>query len=199
MEEVFPYIPLAALWIAYFIVHSFLATTTVKTYLYEKFPVLKKYYHLAYNVFSLITAIAIFAYQWSLPELTIIQPNVFSLFLGAVLIFAGVVVGGFALFSFDQREFIGIRQLVGDENQSGELITSGVYSIVRHPLYFSLILIVLGYLVYSFHLSNLIFASCTFIYLIIGTRLKEKKLLQTFGKPYKNYRKKVKMLIPFVF
>jgi len=42
---------------------------------------------------------------------------------------------------------------------------------------------------------NLILTS----YLIVGTYLEEKKLVREFGENYRNYQKKVSMLIPYTW
>jgi protein-S-isoprenylcysteine O-methyltransferase Ste14 len=39
----------------------------------------------------------------------------------------------------------------------------------------------------------------TLIYLIIGSRLEEQKLIREYGAAYEGYRKKVKSLIPWVW
>lgn len=199
MENVGPYVVLALLWIAYYAMHSLLASMRVKRFVAAKIPAIWPYYRITYNVIAVVSAMAIFVFQWSLPTVMQVPTKAWMLCLGALIIFAGLFVAAMAFYSFDKSEFLGLKQLSGKTKQKEKLLTSGLYSIVRHPLYFALILIIIGYLFYSFHLSNLIFAACTFTYLLIGTKLEEAKLVETFGRDYLVYRHKVKMLIPFLF
>jgi protein-S-isoprenylcysteine O-methyltransferase Ste14 len=37
-----------------------------------------------------------------------------------------------------------------------------------------------------------------FIYILVGIKLEEKKLVITFGEEYRSYQKKVKQLIPYI-
>lgn len=199
MENGGAYILLAVLWITYYGLHSLMASMLTKRLVASSFPLVWRYYRIVYNVVALVGAMAIFSYQWSLPPVMQASTKPWMLCLGAITIFAGLFVAGAAFYSFDKSEFLGFKQLEGRPDKGGKLLTSGLYSIVRHPLYFALILIISGYLLYSFHLSNVIFAVCTFVYLLIGTKLEEAKLVETFGRDYVAYRHKVKMLIPFLF
>jgi protein-S-isoprenylcysteine O-methyltransferase Ste14 len=76
---------------------------------------------------------------------------------------------------------------------AGELDTSGVLGIVRHPWYLATMLLIWArQLDISAILVNVILTS----YLIAGTYLEERKLLREFGEKYRAYQMKVPMLIP---
>jgi protein-S-isoprenylcysteine O-methyltransferase Ste14 len=49
----------------------------------------------------------------------------------------------------------------------------------------------------TFRVVDIIVNIILTIYVIIGTILEEKKLILEFGEAYKQYQKKVPMLIPF--
>lgn len=77
-----------------------------------------------------------------------------------------------------------------------KIVTTGVYTIVRHPQYLGGLLAHIGI---SFLLSALYSSLSTplmisLIYLI--SRKEEEELIREFGKEYKDYKKKVPMLIP---
>lgn len=81
-----------------------------------------------------------------------------------------------------------------------ELITTGPYKIVRHPIYSALfgLLIVTGYsmtLLWAFIIAIVFY----FIGTIFRTRVEEQLLIQHFGDQYEKYKKKVPALIPFIF
>jgi protein-S-isoprenylcysteine O-methyltransferase Ste14 len=100
---------------------------------------------------------------------------------------------------YDARQMLGIKQIEeGTSNKvitdTGELDTSGVLCITRHPWYLATILFIWArQLDVSAILINIILTS----YLIVGTCLEEKKLIREFGEKYIAYQKRVYMLIPY--
>jgi len=85
---------------------------------------------------------------------------------------------------------------VAETHRPKTVVTTGVYSIVRHPQYLGGLLAHLGISIllsafYSLLLTPMIIA---LVYLI--SRKEEKEILREFGKDYKDYRDKVPMLIP---
>ena len=77
-----------------------------------------------------------------------------------------------------------------------KIITTGPYSIVRHPQYFGWILAHIGISVLLSVWYSILFTPIllTLIYLI--SRKEEDELIREFGKEYKDYQKEVPMLIP---
>lgn len=79
------------------------------------------------------------------------------------------------------------------------LVTVGVYSLVRHPIYLAVLLELAGfelvansYLVFLFLIGGLKF--------FLNHIVKEERLLEKhFGSSFKNYKKKTKLLIPFLW
>jgi protein-S-isoprenylcysteine O-methyltransferase Ste14 len=100
---------------------------------------------------------------------------------------------------YDAGQFLGTKQISqGTSNkamsETGELDTSGVRGITRHPWYLAAILFIWArQLDISAILANVILTS----YLIVGTCLEEKKLIREFGGKYLAYQKRVSMLIPY--
>lgn len=81
--------------------------------------------------------------------------------------------------------------------ENPELITTGPYAYVRHPIYTGILLAILGSgLVSLFWLVIFVFAGAYFIY---SARTEEKIMLNEFPDQYPAYMKRTKMLIPFVF
>lgn len=81
-----------------------------------------------------------------------------------------------------------------------ELITTGPYKIVRHPIYSALfgLLIVTGYsmtLLWAFIIAIVFY----FIGTIFRTRVEEQLLIQHFGDQYEKYKKKVPAIIPYIY
>ena len=100
---------------------------------------------------------------------------------------------------FDIRQVLGIRQIrEGNSNKAitvtGELDTSGVLGITRHPWYLATMLLIWSR---QMDISAIIVNVILTLYLVVGTYLEEKKLVKEFGDKYRIYQKKVSMLIPY--
>jgi protein-S-isoprenylcysteine O-methyltransferase Ste14 len=84
--------------------------------------------------------------------------------------------------------------------ETHKLVTKGLYKIVRHPMYFGAILMMLGpYIAFR----SIIVLICTVISYIPLMRLRigfeEETLIGAFGDEYRNYIKQTKKLIPFIY
>jgi len=79
------------------------------------------------------------------------------------------------------------------------LVTTGVYTYIRHPLYSSLLLLAWGifFKVPSLTGSLLVLVATTF--LIATAMADEAECLRFFGEAYRIYMKKTKRFIPFLF
>jgi protein-S-isoprenylcysteine O-methyltransferase Ste14 len=78
-----------------------------------------------------------------------------------------------------------------------ELVTSGPYRYVRHPIYSGLLLAVLGTGL-ALQLYFLVAFVVLAIYFIYSATVEEKLLVSSFPAAYPSYKTKTKMLIPFV-
>ncbi len=115
--------------------------------------------------------------------------------LGAILTLIGVVV------SILGRHELGTNWTHGANYQiknNQELVTSGIYSYIRHPIYAGLILAFIGgELVAESYLAFFFFV-ISFVGFYYQSRKEEEILLEHFGKKYKDYMSRTKMLIPFI-
>ena len=82
--------------------------------------------------------------------------------------------------------------------KTGELITSGIYRYVRHPMYCSLFFAGLGFVFCQFVIWKLLAWVLLLATLILKARVEEKALLNHFPD-YKNYQKRSKAFIPFIW
>jgi protein-S-isoprenylcysteine O-methyltransferase Ste14 len=79
------------------------------------------------------------------------------------------------------------------------LVESGPYAIVRHPIYSGLILGATGYALWVNGWLTLGYALLLFAFFDVKSRREEKWLLEKFGAPYAEYRTRVHKLIPWVY
>jgi protein-S-isoprenylcysteine O-methyltransferase Ste14 len=102
-------------------------------------------------------------------------------------------------FNYDSLSFFGIRQMLNfgktkKVNPSEDIKRNGLLGIMRHPMYLALII----YLwCQTFRMMDIVINMVLTIYVIIGTRLEERKLVLEFGDTYIKYQQEVPMLIPF--
>ena len=85
--------------------------------------------------------------------------------------------------------------------QSGhQLVTWGIYSVIRHPIYTSYLLIFGGYcvLLQSWPAILLLIVDCL-IWFGNRIQIEERMLAEEFGDAYRTYQAQTKRLIPFVF
>ena len=80
-----------------------------------------------------------------------------------------------------------------------QLVTSGIYKYIRHPLYSSLLLLAWGIF---FKLPSLVGGGLVIIatiFLIATAKADESECIQFFGAKYQDYMKRTKRFIPFLF
>lgn len=82
--------------------------------------------------------------------------------------------------------------------EKGELVQSGVYDIVRHPLYSGLIFAALSWSAFQLSLSHLIAAAILFAFFDTKARKEEAWLTEKYPE-YLDYQQRVKKLIPGVY
>jgi protein-S-isoprenylcysteine O-methyltransferase Ste14 len=80
-----------------------------------------------------------------------------------------------------------------------ELVSRGPYAVVRHPIYAGILLAIVGSaLVVGFFWWLLVLAICCPYFLYSAVR-EEQLMTQEFPGRYPAYKRRTKMLIPFVF
>jgi protein-S-isoprenylcysteine O-methyltransferase Ste14 len=78
-----------------------------------------------------------------------------------------------------------------------ELVTSGPYRLVRHPIYTGMLTAVVGTALVV-NLLVLVAAAALGVFFVYSATVEEKNLAAAFPNAYPAYRARTKMLIPFV-
>ncbi len=182
---------LAIFWFMYFFVHSALATLWVKDRVKFMSPWLHKYYRILYNCIAIAGLIPLL--YWSMRQ-TIAWEIPFHQPLGILLSLSGLFFMRKAFQAFDIPAFLGLKPEVDTA-----LVRTGMYAYVRHPLYFASILLIGGLTLLFPSKSMLLVMGISYTYILIGSKLEERKLKMHFGQAYVDYAKEVKALIPFVY
>ena len=115
----------------------------------------------------------------------------------AVILLMG---GSIAIFVASSRALGRNWSLVARTRSDHELIRSGPYAYVRHPIYLGMLLFLFGLAVTLGHWMQLIVAVPVFLVgTAIRTRLEDGLLEQSFGDAFRSYRSSTPALIPRLF
>jgi len=153
------------------------------------------YYRIIYNLFAIVFLFLIVHYQGALIDVTLFNTTSISKTLGYLIVFTGTIITLLSFKNYSILEFLGF-DFKPERKQVYILNINGLNKYVRHPLYFATLLLAWGYLLVKPTVAILIMNSVISLYLIIGTKIEEQKLILEFGEKYKNYIKEVPMLIP---
>ncbi len=106
----------------------------------------------------------------------------------------GVFLGLLSIYVMGLGNF-NIRPIV---KESGVLVTSGPYGIIRHPMYLAQVIAVVPLVCESFSYWRLAVLLLLIIVLTVKTEYEEKRLLKHFDG-YANYVKISKKVIPYIY
>jgi protein-S-isoprenylcysteine O-methyltransferase Ste14 len=114
--------------------------------------------------------------------------------LGTALVVAGI------LLAFWARFFLGRNwSATVTIKQDHELVRSGPYALVRHPIYSGLLLAMLGTALAQGELRGLLAVLLALLGYRWKSHIEESFMQEQFGEGYTVYRRQVKALIPFVW
>jgi protein-S-isoprenylcysteine O-methyltransferase Ste14 len=88
--------------------------------------------------------------------------------------------------------------LMGFEKTT-ELVTTGIYRYIRHPLYSSLLFLTWGVFFKQPSWLGVCLAAMATLFLSITAKIEEAENIRFFGAAYQSYIKQSKMFIPFLF
>lgn len=187
---------LSLAWLAYFALHSLLASITVKRWVEQHYPDWMPRYRLLFNLLAVLLLIVPLWLLYRDPGPKLIEWQGMMAWVANLV--ALLAVAGFVWSSryYDSGEFLGFRQLrdnvrvVEDQEQ---FRISPLHRFVRHPWYFlGMLLIWTRDMDAGFLLSALLLTA----YFVIGSRWEERKLVAYHGEAYRRYRQQVPGLLP---
>jgi len=151
-------------------------------------------------VYSMMSGIALLVVvvMWQGPTETLFatpEPLRWLLRTLFVLSLLGFAWGARALGPFDGLGLRAIRRHIrGVEFREPRFAVRGPYRWVRHPLYF--FTLVLFWTYPEVTADRLLFNVLWTVWVFGGTVLEERDLVATFGEPYREYQRRVPMLLP---
>jgi protein-S-isoprenylcysteine O-methyltransferase Ste14 len=185
----------SVLCLLFFLQHSILVRKGMRRRIQNFIP--DDYYGAFYSITSSIPLILMIT-LWQKTGLISSTEDVLYLVLRLLFIFGiiGFYWGIKSLGYFDPFGTLNIRRLIRSKPlKTLPLSVKGPYLWVRHPLYFfSLVMIWVNP---HFSHDRLLFNVLWTGWIIIGTMLEERDLVSEFGDGYRDYQKRVPMLVPY--
>ncbi len=195
------------IFLLFALIHSITVTRWFKHFCKRAFgeTFMRVWYRALYTGVSSLTAAAALYFIHRVPDSPVwIAPPRLRLAMHAIQI-GGLVFGALSFRYLDWEEFLGVRQVwryLSRKEVAGtiegmtdkELVTSGVYGIVRHPLYLA------GIVIFTFNpnitVNALTVSILADLYFLFGVVIEERRFLTIFGEQYREYMKRVPRLIP---
>lgn len=172
------------------ILHSIFAIPRFKILLQQLIRQQLTWYRFIYNLCSILMFGWVML-AWQSTRVLFVAPGVWSLILHGLqllILWAGFI----CLRQTGLSIFLGTD--FNPETDRATLVTTGCYSVVRHPLYLLGILFLLLNPVITTRWIALTLVSVP--YLIFGALIEERRMLRQFGTNYSNYQQDVPFLIP---
>ncbi len=194
-------------WLAYFAVHSALASLTVKAWVARHWPGAMPAYRLAFNALAVLLLLPLAWLAHDNGPLVWHWQGVWAWVSRALTVLATVGLI-WSLRCYDGLEFAGLRQWWERhrwwehhrwrENHASvyeqeRFQLSILHRFVRHPWYFLGLLLVWTQDMTAGYLLSALLVSA---YLVVGVWLEERKLLIYYGDVYVEYRRRVPGLLP---
>ncbi len=181
--------------VVYGVIHSVLASGWIKLG-FERWLRLgvKRYYRLGFSLMALITILPVLALVYFLPDRRIYTIPLPWSALTVLLQMAGLagIVYGVGQTGF--MRFFGIDLALDPQAGRRDLVGGGLYRIVRHPIYTCTFIFLWLTPVMTWNLLALSLGVT--VYMIIGSRFEEDKLIAEFGPAYIEYRRRTPAFLP---
>ena len=148
---------------------------------------------LSYTVFAIAAFYLVFAKQITQPWLRfhLLQPNLGTEALGVAITAAGI---GFAVWA---RVYLGGNWSSNVTVKVGhELVRTGPYRLVRHPIYTGMILALLGTALQRAQVRGLIAVVLLYVGFKMKSKIEERAMTSTFGAEYAEYSRTTGAIVP---
>ena len=193
------YLMLSLLVIAWCVLHSAMISVTVTEYFKNRLGPNFRFYRLFFNLIAILTLIPVALFAYSIRTQPIFQWDGYMRIGQMLVLVITVMLFFIGRRHYDLHQVLGIKQIKERTSNkaitdTGELDTSGVLGITRHPWYLATILLIWAR---QMDVSVIFVNVILTFYLIVGTYLEEKKLIREFGEKYAAKKNRVSMLLPY--
>jgi protein-S-isoprenylcysteine O-methyltransferase Ste14 len=141
---------------------------------------------IAFFVFAIVWILDSFVLRWTASSLT-------GVYFYIRLLLAIVV------FSLSIHLFRASHHVVAGERRPQQVVTTGIFRYLRHPLYMSAILLYLGLIIITVSIISFAFWILIFAFYNFIAGYEEKLMEMNFGDEYKSYKEKTAKWLPGVW
>ncbi|MFC2086317.1 methyltransferase family protein [Bacteroidota bacterium] len=169
----------------------FVLGTICLIYISWNFSLKQKRYHgipRFFTIEGIFLLVLLNYFDWFINPFSLIQIVSWILLISSAII---VFLGFYSLYKRGKPE--------GQIENTTNLITTGIYKYIRHPIYSSVIPGVIGILLKDVGYIQIILVVVIFVSLVFTAKVEEREMIKKFESEYENYSKKTKMFIPFIF
>lgn len=114
--------------------------------------------------------------------------------LGVLFMVLGAVSSGLGIWQLGSN----LTAFPKPRTDHHSLVTTGIYGLVRHPIYTGVAVGALGWAVFWGSLVSLILVALLFVWFDLKSRREEAWLVEKYPD-YKTYQTRVKKLIPYIY
>ncbi len=118
--------------------------------------------------------------------------------LHTALVGVTILMVGWGVAYFANREIGENWSPTIEKTEKQKLVTSGIYGIVRHPLYLSGLLILVGTNVYFSNRWAWLVTTLMLIVILFRIPIEEKHLKERFSEEYIAYKRRTKAILPWI-
>ena len=194
----------ATVFLAFALLHSIGVSGSFKAFMARSVggTWMRAYYRLSYTVFAILTTVVAAFVILLQSDVPVYRPPQVIIRLMQGVQFLSLIIFCLGFRPFDLGYFTGIKQTVGYlrtgqvngdiEGMTEEgLITTGVYGLVRHPMYLA------GIMLFAFEphftAKSIVLRVLAIGYFIWGSLIEERRFTKRCGDIYQKYRKDVPM------
>jgi protein-S-isoprenylcysteine O-methyltransferase Ste14 len=125
--------------------------------------------------------------------MALLSKGFFSSTVGLAIFVVGAMLGLWAL----THNQLGNFNIQPKLRKGSKLITTGIYALVRHPMYLSVMVMMLGFLVSTPTIVETILWLMLIVVLLLKAK-KEESLWLEHDEAYEVYKKSTKLFIPYI-
>ncbi|MBU4033902.1 MAG: DUF1295 domain-containing protein [Proteobacteria bacterium] len=183
--------------VMYFVQHSLMIRDSIRSKIIKILP--NESFYAFHSISSGTTLFLVIIFWQESPSIitSFAEPYCVILRLLQFISILGLIWGVKSLKTFDPFGRKQISKFIKNKKaeQENQFVYSGPYNFIRHPFYFFILIMIWAYPIIS--ADRLLFICLWTGWIIIGTILEEKDLVNQIGEEYREYKKKVPMLIPY--
>jgi protein-S-isoprenylcysteine O-methyltransferase Ste14 len=118
--------------------------------------------------------------------------------LARVVFIAALIGFWWGIRSLPSFDALGLKpiqaRISGKPLTTGPLMMRGAYRWIRHPLYFFALVMIWSFP--DLTADRIVFNVSWTVWIVVGTYLEERDLAREFGDAYRDYQRRVPMLVP---